>query len=458
MRKILTIIAVLTIAWSSIKAQKDKPNVIIIFTDDQGSVDLNCYGTNDLKTPNLDNLAGGGVRFNQFYAGSSVCSPSRATLLTGKTNLKAGLPGNVPIPEYQKEKGKTGLPAEQVTIAEMLKANGYYTALIGKWHLGHSPEQLPNAQGFDYFFGHERGCIDNYSHFFYWAGPNKHDLNRNHEEVYYPGQNFGDLMVKEMKQIINEKDEEPFFVYWAFNAPHYPYQGSVKWLEYYKDLPMPRREYAAFLSTMDEQIGQVLDELDSKGLADNTIVIFQSDQGHSTEERAFWGGGNAGPYRGCKFTFFEGGIRVPAIIRYPGVIPGNELREQMASGMDWLPTIAELTGSEILDNTIEGKSLMPIIRDAEANTPHDELHWQVGSYDDQKSQWAVRKGDWKLYANAKDPETKKRFKKENALFLINLKDDIAEQYNLAGQYPEKVQELKTLHEQWLHEIIEEGKY
>ena len=449
MKKLIVIIPFLLLFLSGVIAKENKPNVIVIFTDDQGSIDLNCYGAKDLKTPNLDKLANGGVRFNQFYAGSSVCSPSRATLLTGKTNLKAGLPGNVPVPEYQKAKGKTGLPTEQVTIAEMLKANGYYTALIGKWHLGHSPEQLPNGQGFDYFFGHERGCIDNYSHFFYWSGPNKHDLHRNNEEVYYPGQNFGDLMVNEMKQIISQKKEDPFFVYWAFNAPHYPYQGTVKWLEHYKNLPTPRREYAAFLSTMDEQIGQVLDELDKQGLTDNTIVIFQSDQGHSTEERAFWGGGNASPYRGCKFTFFEGGIRVPAIIRYPNVIPANELRKQMASGMDWLPTIAELTNSEIIDKTIEGKSLMPIINDANAPSQHDVLHWQVGSYNDQKSQWAVRKGDWKLYANAKDSTTKKRLKKEDALFLINLKEDIGEQHNVARQYPEKVEELKALHDEWL---------
>jgi len=452
MKKIPIVIALLLIALIKPFAKGDKPNVIVIFTDDQGSIDLNCYGAKDLKTPNLDKLAKGGVRFTQFYAGSSVCSPSRATLLTGKTNLKAGLPGNVPVPEYQKEKGKTGLPTEQITIAEMLQANGYYTALVGKWHLGHSPQELPNGQGFDHFFGHERGCIDNYSHFFYWQGPNKHDLHRNSEEVYYPGQNFGELMVKEMKDIINTKKDDPFFIYWAFNAPHYPYQGTEEWLEHYNDMPTPRREYSAFLSTMDEQIGQVLDELEKKGLADNTIVIFQSDQGHSCEERAFWGGGDAGSYRGCKFTFFEGGIRVPAIMRYPGVVPANEVRGQMTSGMDWLPTIAELTGSKILDAGIEGKSLMPIVNDAKALSQHDVLHWQVGSYDDKKSQWAVRQGDWKLYANAKDPVTKKRFKKEDAVFLVNLKEDISEQNNLAGKHPEKVAELKALHNQWLKEI------
>jgi len=223
------------------QATNKKPNVIIILTDDQGSIDLNCYGANDLQTPNIDKLAIEGVKFTQFYAASAVCSPSRAALLTGKTNLKAGVPGNIPVPEYQKEKGKSGMPTEQVTIAEMLNENGYYSALVGKWHLGHTPGQLPNGQGFTHFFGHERGCIDNYSHFFYWQGPNKHDLHRNGEEVYYPGQNFGDLMVDEIKEIINRTEDKPFFIYWAFNAPHYPYQGTVEWLNYYKNLPSPRR-------------------------------------------------------------------------------------------------------------------------------------------------------------------------------------------------------------------------
>ncbi len=150
---------------------KRKPNVILILTDDQGSMDMNCYGASDLYTPNMDRLAKEGVRFTQFYAGAAVCSPSRAALLTGKTNLRAGLEGNVPIPEYASE--NSGMPTEQITMAEMLKENEYYTSLIGKWHLGHQKEKLPNGQGFDYFFGHQRGCIDNYSHTFYWHGPNK---------------------------------------------------------------------------------------------------------------------------------------------------------------------------------------------------------------------------------------------------------------------------------------------
>jgi len=282
-----------------------QPNVIIILTDDQGAVDLNIYGAKDLYTPNMDRIAKEGTMFTQFYAGAPVCSPSRAALLTGKTNLKAGLEGNVPVPEYADRWQQYGLPSSEITLAEMLKKNGYYTALIGKWHLGHRPENLPNAQGFDYFFGHQRGCIDNYSHTFYWDGPNKHDLYRNVEEVYYDGMHFSDLMVDEIKQIIDTKKTEPFFIYWAFNAPHYPYQGTKKWLDYYKDLPTPRKEYAAFISNTDEKIGAVLDYLEQHQLREDTIIIFQSDHGHSLEERAFWGGGSAGIYRGSKFSLLK---------------------------------------------------------------------------------------------------------------------------------------------------------
>ncbi len=450
----LAIISILPVTAFPQNAEK-KPNVIVILTDDQGSIDLNSYGAKDLYTPNLDRLAKEGVRFTQFYAGAPVCSPSRAALLTGKTNLRAGLPNNVPIPERAEESGQYGLPAEEVTIAEMLKENGYYTALIGKWHLGHRAQNLPNGQGFDYFFGHQRGCIDNYSHFFFWDGPNKHDLYRNSEEVYYPGQHFTDLMTKEVKQVIDKKKDEPFFIYWAFNAPHYPYQGTPKWLEHYKDLPTPRKEYAAFVSNTDEAIGNVLDHLEQNGLKDDTIIIFQSDHGHSLEERAFWGGGDAGPYRGSKFSMFEGGIRVPAIIRYPMKIPANQVRDQVATQMDWFITIAELTGANITEK-IDGKSLMPIIKDANSESQHDVIHWQVGKEDDDKAQWVVRKGPWKLIGNVKEPHGKGE-KKEDvpALFLTNLNEDISEKHNLVKSRPEKVEELLRLHESWLKSVRSE---
>ncbi len=435
---------------------KGRPNIIVIMTDDQGSIDLNSYGATDLYTPNMDRLAKEGVRFTQFYAGAPVCSPSRAALMTGKTNLRAGLEGNVPIPERAEESGEYGLPTEQITMAEMLKPNGYYTALIGKWHLGHREQNLPNGQGFDYFFGHQRGCIDNYSHTFYWDGPNKHDLFRNMEEVYYDGEHFTDLMAEEVKQVINHRRNEPFFIYWAFNAPHYPYQGTTKWLDYYKNLPTPRKEYAAFVSNTDEKIGIVLDYLDEMGLAENTIVIFQSDHGHSLEERAFWGGGNAGPYRGSKFSLFEGGIRVPAIIRYPGVVPANEVRDQLSMEMDWFSTIGELTNSEVGDN-IDGKSLMPIILDGKKESRHEVVHWQFGNYDDKTAQWAVRKGSWKLIGNVNEPSGQGAKKNLDKLFLVNLDKDIGEKNNLAKSNPKKKDELLQLHNSWIKSVRSEMK-
>lgn len=261
-------------------SKPSKANVIVILSDDQGTLDLNSYGSTDLSTPNLDQLAASGVRFTQFYAVAPVCSPSRAGLLTGRYNYNAGLFGNVDTPNNDPE-GKSGMPTEQITMAELFKPAGYRTASIGKWHLGHTPEKLPNGQGFDYFFGHQRGCIDNYSHYFFWNGPNLHDLYQNEKEIYRPGEFFGDLMVEEVKQF-TQPSEDPFFIYWAINMPHYPYQGRPSWLEHYKDLPSPRREYAAFMSTLDELVGSVLDHLEETGQLDNTIIVFQSDHGHST--------------------------------------------------------------------------------------------------------------------------------------------------------------------------------
>lgn len=431
---------------------KQQPNVMVILVDDMGSLDLNCYGSKDLATPNLDGLAQGGVRFTQFYVGAPICSPSRASLLTGKSNLGAGLPGNVPIPEGDPE-GKGGLPTAELTMAEMFKAAGYSTSLIGKWHLGHAEDKLPNAQGFDYFFGHQRGCVDNYSHFFFWNGPNKHDLYRNNEEVMYPGQFLPDLEVAEVTQRIEKKGDKPFFMYWAINIPHYPYQGTPKWLDHYKDLPTPRKEYAAFVSTMDEAVGKVFDALKQNGQWDNTIIVFLSDHGHSCEERAFFGGGNAGPYRGCKFSLFEGGIRVPTIISYPGHLPAGETRDEIGMSMDWFPTLAELTDIPLPKNEIEGVNILPMIQSAKAASPHKVLNWQVGGDDDSKNSWAVREGDWKLLGHPHDPSTRQKFAEEDDLFLVNLKDDIGEQHNVAAENPRIVKKLKKLHDEWLKHTL-----
>ncbi|MDB4566781.1 sulfatase-like hydrolase/transferase [Akkermansiaceae bacterium] len=394
-----------------------KPNVIVIFTDDQGTVDMNCYGASDLVTPNMDGLAKRGVRFTQFYSAAPVCSPSRVGLMTGRTPQHGGLNGNVPL-------DSVGMPSQQITIAEKLKEAGYATAHIGKWHLGHHKETIPNAQGFDHSFGHLVGCIDNYSHFFYWSGPNKHDLWRNGKEVFHNGEFFPDLMVKEAGEIIDKNKARPFFIYFALNTPHYPYQGSPEWLDHYKDLPYPRNLYAAFLSTTDDRIGALLKKVDDVGLTDNTIIIFQSDHGASEEVRAHQGGGSAGPHRGAKFSLYEGGIRVPAIISWPGTLPENEVRNQIATGCDWFPTIMELCEIPAATHKIDGKSLLPVIKSESETSAHKIFHWKSGNA------VAVREGKWKLVISGKKVE------------LFDLPKDLGEARNLAKENPEVVERLR----------------
>ncbi len=412
-----------------------RPNVIVIYADDQGSVDANCYGSKDLLTPGIDSLADRGVRFTQFYSPAPVCSASRAGMLTGRYPWIAGYEGNAggppreTIESLNEVDGKPGVFAQQTTMAEMFKAAGYATGHIGKWHLGTTPGSKPLDQGFDYSFGHMGGCIDNFTHFFYWNGPNRHDLWENNQRVRLPGEYFPDLMVEKATQFIEQKRDQPFFLYFAFNLPHYPYQGDKKWIEYYNDLPYPRNLYAAFLSTLDARLEMLLKVLNEEGIRDNTIVVYQSDNGHSIEARAHGGGGSAGPYRGEKFSLFEGGIRLPAIISWPGHLPQGVVREQMAHGCDWLPTLAELCRIPPPRQLIDGKSLVPVIQSAKADSPHETLHWQMG-----KNRWAVRNGKWKLTS-------------ENGLFLANLDEDPGETNDRSKQNPEILNRLRTLRAQ-----------
>ena len=430
-----------SVLWGQDRTKR-RPNVLLIFTDDQGSIDVNCYGAKDLMTPTLDRLAREGTRFTQFYVGAPVCSPSRAALMTGRYPQRAGVPGNV----SSQPGGKAGMPAEQVTIAEMMKAAGYATGHVGKWHLGYTPETMPNAQGYDYSFGHMGGCIDNYSHFFYWQGPNRHDLWRNGDEVWHDGDFFGELMVEECKRFIDHNRERPFFLYWAINMPHYPLQGLRKWRQRYRHLDAPRRMYAAFVSTLDEMIGEVVTHLEALGLREDTLIVFLSDHGHSEEIRTFGGGGNPGPYRGHKFTLWEGGIRVPCIVSWPGRIPTNAVRDQVAISIDWMPTVAELCDVAPPDRKIDGKSIVPVIESASAPSPHEVLHWETGKH------WAVRQGDWKLVHNG--PATTRDGRKIPQVkdFLSNLADDVTETKNLAEAHPDIVQRLTQLHEEWAQQV------
>jgi len=423
-----------------------RPNVILIYADDQGWTDLHSFGGEDLHTPVLDDLGAKGVRFTNFYAASPICSPSRASLLTGRYPQRAGLPEMA-----SSLQGVAGMPADQYTMAEMFRDAGYRTAHIGKWHVGYTPETMPNAQGFDYSYGFMGGCIDNYSHFFYWNGPNRHDLWQNGQEIHEDGRYFPDLMVRETNEFMEKNRNDPFFVYFAVNIPHYPLQGEKKWLDYYKNksLASPRDKYAAFISTMDEKIGHVLAKLRELGLEDNTIVVFQPDQGFSEEVRTFGGGGTAGNLRGSKFSLFDGGVKVPAIIRWPKGIPAGQARGQFAANIDWYPTLAELCGIALPARKLDGRSLTNIIRDERSPSPHDVFFWRQGGTPE-KPQWAVRRGEWKLLRHpvfAKDEELD-----EDGYFLANLTDDPAERRNIVRQHPEKAKELRELYEEWIKEV------
>jgi arylsulfatase A len=422
--------------------QSDRPNVIVIVTDDQGAGDAGCYGARDLETPAIDGLAACGIRFTQFYAGAPVCSPSRAALLTGRYPLNAGLIGNA-----SSQPGGEGLPASQITMAEMFRAAGYATGHFGKWHLGYTPATMPNGQGFDESFGHMGGCIDNFSHFFYWQGPNRHDLFQNGQETHRPGRFFGDLMVEEASTFIKRHRTRPFFLYFAMNMPHYPYQGDAKWLDRYKHVPYPRNLYNAFLSSCDARIGMLLAQIDESGLRDRTIVVFQSDNGHSLEERAHFGGGSAGPYRGSKFSLLEGGIRLPGIIAWPGILPQGEVRDQMVHSCDWMPTLGELCGVKVPRDDLDGKSLVAVLRSSTMPSPHETLHWLTGAGKD--PQWAIRQGDWKLIGNLQSALDETLTADDRTLFLSNLALDPREASNLAKQRPEIVERLAQAHATWV---------
>jgi arylsulfatase A-like enzyme len=414
-----------------------RPNVILMVSDDQGSADVGCYGAVDLHTPNLDALAARGTRFTSFYVAAPICSPSRGALLTGRYPRRNGLDTNAG--------GDTGLPEDEITLAKLFKDAGYHTAVFGKWHLGMKAGMAPTARGFDEFFGHKEGCIDNYSHFFYWSGPNHHDLWRNNEEVHEDGAFFPDLMTREALRFLEEHREEPFFLYLPYNLPHYPMQARPEFDALYEGMDQPRRRYAAFVSNLDHCVGQVIDRVDALGLRENTLILFLSDNGHSVEERAFQGGGSAGAFRGHKFDLWEGGIRTPCILSWPGAVPEGRVSAQVVSAMDWLPTLAGYCGLESPNIKLDGRNIAETIAHPEQTADGGELHWMI------REHWAVRKGPWKLLANVPGDKPASGKASGPGMFLVNLDEDPGETINRAVDQPEIVEELSRLHQAWMQD-------
>lgn len=439
-------------------AQPEKPNVVIILTDDQGTLDAHCFGSDDLKTPAIDQLAERGIRFTQAYA-HTVCCPARAMLMTGRhpqrSNVNSWMQGSMYEPE-----GRNMLLGE-VTLAEVLQSAGYRTALFGKWHLGAHRDHGPTRQGFDEFFGIRDGFIDNIVHFqLHRFG--YHDLYEGTREVFHRGEYFPDLIADRALSFIQQNRDRPFFLYFALNIPHYPEQSLERFRSQYDQLPEPRRSYAAMVSTTDHYIGRIMTQLEAIKLTQRTIVVFMSDNGHSEEDYqiavehhlsgypkghnygANGGGGNTGRWIGAKGSFLEGGIRVPAILSYPDRLPKGEVRDQAITAMDWYPTILELCGIDPPDGvTLDGHSVLPLIADPQAPSAYDVMYWQW------QNGWMVRRGDWKLIVNNTRGLGRSKLDK---IHLGNLGDELPERTNHAAEHPELVRELTKLHDQWLESV------
>ena len=436
--------------WTFCAAAGSKPNVVILYTDDQGTLDAGCYGSDDLHTPTIDRLARNGVRFTQAYA-HTVCCPSRAALLTGRHPQRSGInswtQNNINGPDG------VNMALEEVTLAEMLRDAGYHTGLFGKWHVGSHRDFGPIKQGFDEFFGIRNGFIDNYNHYFLHQ-KGFHDLFEGTTEVFKDGEYFPELITERALEFIDQNQENPFLLYVGYNIPHYPEQALEEHTELYQDLPMPRRSYAAIMTTTDHYMGIVMEKLDDLGLTENTIVIFQSDNGHSVEDKAgltmddhksglptghyysaHGGGGNTGKWLGAKGTFLEGGVRVPAVVSWPAGLPKGEVRDQAVTIMDWLPSLAEWCDADLPAAELDGRSLQPIIDSAEAPSAHPVLYFQW------QKKWAVREGDWKLLMAGKEPQ------------LLNLADNEPEATDYFADEPAIAASLRARYDAWAKDVL-----
>jgi len=426
-----------------------KPNIVLFLADDLGCHDLGCWGADDLQTPHIDSIAAAGARFTNWYSAAPVCAPARAALLTGRYPIRAGVPGNGPA-----------LRASETTIAQALKPAGYATALIGKWHLGTTPDTDPNGHGFDRFYGFHAGCIDYFSHRYYWGEPktvNYHDLWRDRTEIFEDGQYTTELFAREGMKFVREHRADPFFLYMPFNAPHYPMHAPARYHERFPKLAPERRTYAAMISALDDAVGQVLGTLRDLRLENDTLVLFSADNGATREARAGLDGkpataGNNAPFRGNKFSAFDGGMHVPMAMRWPGVIPKGQVIRELGSHLDLLPTICKTAGAALPANrTLDGFDALPLASSA-GKSPHDAIYWSSGG------QLAVRRGPWKLVRNGKTfdgtPDGDKALTGDDALFLSNVEQDPGESRNLRHENATVADELLTMAEQWAQRVKE----
>lgn len=436
-------------SWAQPAAPR-KPNFIVIVTDDQGIGDLGCYGASAARTPHLDRLAASGVRFTQWYSNAPVCSASRAAIMTGKYPDRAGVQGALPS---QPTWDVPGLRPGETTLPGLLRAQGYRTAAFGKWHLGSAPASRPMSQGFDEFFGWYSGWLDAYSHRYYQLGspPGKifHDLWRNNEEVFEEPAYMTELLGRETQAYLSRQNSSsPFLLYLAFGAPHYSMMAPSKYLgRLPAGMERDRRTHLAMVAAVDDVVGALLDQLSRQGLADNTVVFFQSDNGATREVRASSNGepntgGSNGPYRGYKLGLFDGGMHVPAMIRIPGVTKPGQVWERPVISMDILPTFVALAAPSVpAPGGLDGRDIVPVL--AGKSAPHEYLFWSFNK------QRAVRHGDWKLILNPPrfpgDPDP-------GPVWLSNLEADPSETTNLISKEPDRVRVLTEKIRDWERDV------
>ncbi len=414
---------------AGLQAEPERPvNFVIIMADDLGYGDLGCYGGERSKTPNIDALATGGLKFLDFHSSGAVCSPTRAGLMTGRYQQRVGVPGVITAAGHR----HIGMPLAEVTFAEVLKEAGYATGMFGKWHLGYQPKFNPVHQGFDQFRGYVSGNVDFFSHvdqvgkYDWWEGDKQIE-----EEGYVTH-----LITKHSVKFIEEHQDRPFCLYVAHEAPHYPYQGPG-------DKPLrtvggkfnnqgARKDiaqaYKEMVEAMDDGVGEIVAALKKHDLEEDTLVMFFSDNGANQR-------GSNGALRGHKGSVWEGGHRVPCLARWPGVIEAGETTDVMTITLDIFPTLVELAGAKHSpQGKIDGVSLAGLLRD---QTPleRERLFWGT------RRGRAMRDGDWKLVAAGKGKP-----------MLFDLGEDLAEATDLAGKHPDRAAKMINELGDWEQEV------
>ena len=446
MRRFFPIVLVVAITLSLFpaslaqrKAQTlaSKPNVLLIIMDDLGYGDLGSYGVRDARTPNLDRLAREGVRLTNSYSNGANCTPTRAALISGRYQQRAGL--EWPLESSDQDRG---LPVTGRSLPALLKTNGYATGLIGKWHLGFKPEFGPNAHGFDEFFGFLSGAVDYYSH---RRGDGTSDLFENTTPVESPAY-LTDEITQRAVRFINQRATQPFFLEVAYNAVHWPFQppdhrpkdptavprpdakGDLRLLQGPDDeVPATRHNYVRMLERADAGVGAILAALARHRLSRNTLVIFTNDNGGE------WLSRNA-PFSHRKSTLWEGGIRVPLILRWPGQLPAGKTSAQVAITMDLTASILAITRTAVPPGPrLEGINIIPTLT-GDSRLIERDLFWRIAR--PTRLQKAVRSGRWKLLIDG------------SHYLLFDLNTDLAERHDLAAQHPELVLKLKRRIAEW----------